>query len=457
MFVAKGLARAFAFTRLAIVLAILPHALDWRSPFLASIRVWAFIGLMTIPLAIMVAEISALRRVSGRGALALSSASLALAVFALAWVSDFEAQFWWKRYEVLHADPALLERLGRHVVVGYRDIDELNALLERRAIAGVFVTTRNVQDRDAAAIRQEIAGMQAVRARQGLPKLLIATDQEGGIVSRLSPPLPNLPPLAALAAGHPASAERRMAVRAYAASQARGLADLGVNVNLAPVVDLDHGVVNPGDRLTRISARAISSDPQVVAEVAEAYCAQLSENGVRCTLKHFPGLGRVAEDTHLTSADLTLPPDELAGTDWLPFRTLMHRSDVVVMLGHARLTALDRTRPVSFSQPVVHGLLRTAWGYDGLLMTDDFSMGAVTHSPEGIGGASVEALNAGVDLILVSYDTDQFYLVMHALIGAARAGALREETLAQSDRRLAKAWPPAWPAAWPPTGPAPPR
>jgi beta-N-acetylhexosaminidase len=118
----------------------------------------------------------------------------------------------------------------------------------------------------------------------------------------------------------------------------------------------------------------------------------------------------------------------------------MRRLYIIVMLGHARLTAVDATRPVSFSQPVVHGLLRTDWGYDGLLMTDDFSMGAVTRSPEGIGGGSVAALNAGVDLILVSYDPDQFYLVMHALIGAARAGVLHADALGQSDQRLFKVW-----------------
>ena len=436
----KGLARAFAVARIAIALALLPHALDWRSPLLASIRVFAFVGLVAIPLAIVVAEIRALRRAATRGDRALSSASLALAALGLVSVLGFEAQFQWMRYEVLRADPALLERLGRHVVVGYRDIDELQALLERRAVAGVFLTTRNVRGRDAAAIRREIAAMQDARRRQGLPGLLIATDQEGGVVSRLSPPLTRMPPLSDIAARHSASADRRTAVRDYAAAQARDLADLGVNVNLAPVVDLDHGIANPGDRLTRISTRAISTDPHVVTEVAEAYCAQLSEHGVRCTLKHFPGLGRVFEDTHLHSADLALPPSELASSDWLPFRALMRRDDVIVMLGHARLTALDRDRPVSFSRSVVRGLLRTDWGYDGILMTDDFSMGAVTGSPEGIGGGSVEALNAGVDLILVSYDADQFYVVMHALIRAQRAGALREERLTQSDRRLAKAW-----------------
>src|SRR5206468_6721372 len=109
---------------------------------------------------------------------------------------------------------------------------------------------------------------------------------------------------------------------------------------------------------------AISADPEIVTEVADTYCAQLSDNGVRCTLKHFPGLGRVVADTHLQTADLALPPGELASSDWLPFRALMHRDDVIVMLGHARLTALDRQRPVSFSRPVVRGLLRTDWGYE---------------------------------------------------------------------------------------------
>jgi len=388
----------------------------------------------------VVVEVRALRRPAGRLDRVLSSASLALAMLCLVCVPWWEAQFWWKRHEVLRADPALLERLGRHVVVGYRDGDELSSLIQRRAIAGVFLTARNVRGRDAAAIRQEIADMQAARHRQGLPVLLITTDQEGGVVSRLSPPLARMPPLSEIVARHPVSAERRAAVRDYAAAQARDLADLGVNVNLAPVVDLDYGIVNPSDRLTRISTRAISADPQIVTEVAEDYCAQLSHHGVRCTLKHFPGLGHVIADTHLESADLAVSPGELAGTDWLPFRSLMRRPDIVVMLGHARLTAVDAARPVSFSPPVVRGLLRTEWGYDGLLLTDDFSMGAVTGSAEGIGGGSVEALNAGVDLILVSYDPDQFYMVMYALISAARAGVLRTDVLDQSDQRLARGW-----------------
>jgi beta-N-acetylhexosaminidase len=100
------------------------------------------------------------------------------------------------------------------------------------------------------------------------------------------------------------------------------------------------------------------------------------------------------------------------------------------------LVALDPDRPVSFSRAVVGDLLRKDWGHEGVLITDDFSMGAVVWSPYGVAGASVAALNAGVDLILVSYDPDQFFFVMHSLIEADRAGLLENEQLVRSRERL---------------------
>jgi beta-N-acetylhexosaminidase len=438
----QRLALAFAAARLAVVLLLVYCTLDWRSPVLASVRMWVLAGLIVLPAALIAAELRTLWRTdAARGVRALSALTFVLAAACLISAPWTEAQFqWqWQRQQVLRADPAQLVKLGRHIVVGYRDIDELRGLVERRAVAGVFIAARNVQGRDAAAIRQEIAAMQEIRRRQGLPPLLIATDQ-GGSVSRLSPPLAWRGPLSQIVARHSDAAERREAVAAYAAAQARELADLGVNVNFAPVVDLDHGVVNPHDRLTRIHARAIAKDPHIVAEVAETYCAQLSAHGVRCTLKHFPGLGRVRDDTHLQAADLATPLSELDATDLMPFRSLMRRDDVLVMLSHVRLTAIDRERPVSFSRAVVHNLLRTEWGHGGVLITDDFNMGAVYGSPQGMAGGSVEALNAGVDLILISYDVDQFYGVMHALIRADRAGALREDALRQSAKRLERAF-----------------
>src|SRR5262249_50281697 len=156
-----------------------------------------------------------------------------------------------------------LERLGRHLIVGYRSEAGLRELLERKAIAGIFITAHNVSGKDAAAIRREIEAFQAVRKQQGIPPLLVATDQEGGGVSRLSPPLPRPVTLGEIVRSHGDEAARRDAVRAYADEVGRSLAELGINLNFAPVVDLDHGVSNPNDRYTRIGMRAISSDPRV--------------------------------------------------------------------------------------------------------------------------------------------------------------------------------------------------
>jgi beta-N-acetylhexosaminidase len=152
----------------------------------------------------------------------------------------------------------------------------------------------------------------------------------------------------------------------------------------------------------------------------------------------FPGLGPVYEDTHKVTAELAAGPNELEASDWLPLRQLMSEQ-AFTMLGHARLTAIDRDRPASFSHAVVKGLLREQWKHDGILVTDDFSMGAVTLSQEGVARGAIAALNAGVDLILISYDPDQYFPVMHALLAADRAGALRAEALALSAARLRRA------------------
>jgi beta-N-acetylhexosaminidase len=125
----------------------------------------------------------------------------------------------------------------------------------------------------------------------------------------------------------------------------------------------------------------------------------------------------------------------------------MGRADAFTMLGHVMLTALDRERPVSFSGPAVAKLLRGDWHYGGVLITDDFSMGAVYRSRDGVAEAAIAAINAGVDLVLVSFDTDQFYTVMHGLLAADREKRLQAEALRQSDERLSRAEPPARPAS----------
>jgi beta-N-acetylhexosaminidase len=434
----KNIKFIVAVLMLSVSLALIPFAWDWRSPFLPDFRPWLLGGMIALPLGLILLQTWILwnSRSPQRTLKAVSALGLLTAILALATTAAIEAGFHWVRYQVLHADPSALEKPGRHVMVGYRDLTEVRELIRLRAVGGIFLSSRNVRNKSVAEVREIIQSFQKQRQQQGLPPLWIATDQEGGGVSRLSPPLTRLPGLSEIVQRYSDLDQRERAVRDFARTQGRELANIGVNINFAPVVDLNYKLINPNDWYTRIFERAISDDPAVVARVAAWYCEELEKAGVHCTLKHFPGLGRVFEDTHLDYANLTTSVAELTDTDWLPFSTLMRDSRAFTMLGHVRLTALDEERPVSISPAVIGGLLRRDWKYDGVLITDNFSMAAVYRSSEGIVNGSIQALNAGVDIILISWDTDQYYPVMYALLKADGQGRLDREALKRSDQRL---------------------
>ncbi len=335
-----------------------------------------------------------------------------------------------QRDAVLAAGPSM-QAVGQHFIVGYNDFDEVRELAAKGLIGGIYLGKRNVRGRSFAQVAAEIAELQAIRQRAELPPLIVAADQEGGPVSHLSPLLEALPPLAQLnEAADPANA-----AHTYGERQGRGLATLGVTLNFGPVVDLKPaGKINE-DKLSNIPARAIASDPAQVESIAAAYLDGLADQGIRGTLKHFPGLGRVRADTHLHPAVLDQTPAQLAA-DWQPFRQLGQRAGSAIMLGHVTLAAIDPERAASHSPAIVE-LLRDHWGYDGLLLTDDLNMGAVYRL--GIGQVAGEALAASVDLVLVTYDPRQVY---RALYGAAQALEKRDiapARLAESHSRL-DAW-----------------
>lgn len=436
----KSLVTASALVRAGLALAVLPVALSWRMPFFASVRGAILVALLVATMTLIAFEVRALRaQWSSRASRLVGIATLLLATTGFVATASAEVLFHTARERVLAAEPRLLEKLGRHVIVGYRTRADIDALIDRKAVGGIYLSGQYSQGKSIAVMARDIAALQEKRKQQNLPPLWVATDQEGGGVSRLSPPLPFLPPLANVIAGKADPAEREKAVAQYANRQGSDLAAIGVNLNFAPVVDLNLGIVDPRDRLTRITTRAISKDPAIVTEVATTYCATLLASRVRCTLKHFPGLGRVLGDTHFRTVDLKAAPDELAGADWLPFRKLMSDTRFFTMLSHARLTAIDSENPASTSRAVVGEMLREGWKHDGVLVTDDFSMGAITSSPGGIAGAAVAALNAGVDLLLVSYDPDQYFPLMDALLEADREGRLNREMLSKSEVRLRRA------------------
>ncbi len=432
---------AFALALLAVGTALTALGAIHRAPFLAEFRPWlmsaTFAGSTAVALA---ASVIAVRSPRGWTARTTTVATVA-GLLALSVTAASELTFLWQRWRVLSADPAILARIGQHVMIGYSDPAEVHRLLDRRAIGGVFLSRRNVAGRTAEAIATEIAGFQAIRLRQNLPRLWIATDQEGGIVSRMSPPLTDLPALAGLVRGMTRPGEldeaTNRAVDDYAEIHGRALASLGVNLNFAPVVDLDRGLVNPADAYSRISQRAISSDPAVVAAVAERYCDGLARHGVRCTLKHFPGLGRVFEDTHISKGTLTAGIDILRQTDWVPFIRLGPDKHRFAMVGHVELKGYGLA---TTSPDIVRGFLRPAWS--GPAITDDMCMGPI-YWGAGIGSGGVQALKAGLDMLLVSWDGEQVYPLLSALLKAFSGEPIGDDDsqLAHSRLRLRQAMP----------------
>lgn len=314
----------------------------------------------------------------------------------------------------------LAQRAATTLVVGLPGVTRASAPLAvrvtRLGVGGVFLTSPNV--RSTSQLTALTAGL---RADAGRP-LLISTDEESGRVAVMR----------AVVGGGPSP--RRLAqrpaadVRAFADGIGHRLAAVGVNLDLAPLLDLDGG---PSSGL--VGDRSFSTDPLVAARYGLAFAAGLRDAGVTPTVKHFPGQGRSRVDVHKGSAPpVTASLEALRATDLLPFQQAVAAGAPVVMLNHLSYDALDPDLPASMS-PRAYALLR-AMGFHGVAMTDSVGMGAVNlrwDFPE----AAVRAVAAGADAVLAT-DGNQALRMRDALVAAVRSGRLPQARLDEAAARV---------------------
>ena len=264
--------------------------------------------------------------------------------------------------------------------------------------------------------------------------LLIATDQEGGKVARLKPQYGFLPTVTAEYLG---TVDNEDTTRYYAARLAREMHEAGVNVNLAPVVDvLNHDCAAVGHFL-----RCYSTDPAVIARHAGWFIDECHRHGVLCTLKHFPGHGNAIDDSHYGFVDVTngWTPQELE-----PFKMLIDAGKAdLIMTAHLFNRNIDDEYPATLSAKTLNGLLRSQMGYDGVIVTDDLYMQAIRNQYS-IPTALELAINAGADLICVGnnistgFEADRPFKLVDMIVTSVKEGRIPWQRLEESHARIIK-------------------
>jgi beta-N-acetylhexosaminidase len=252
---------------------------------------------------------------------------------------------------------------------------------------GFILFARNIVDRD------QVRGLvRALRETVNDPAAPVLIDQEGGRVARLKPPnWKSRPPAASFAALHVAAAETaHEAAYLNARLIAHDLAELGINVDCAPVLDVP---VEGADDI--IGDRAFGHDPSTIIDLGRAVIEGMIEGGVLPVMKHIPGHGRATADTHKELPHVTTPAGELSATDFVTFRSLNHCP--MAMTAHVVYDAIDAQRPATTSYRVIRDVIRGEIGFAGVLLSDDLSMNALHGT---LAARAKAALFAGCDVVL---------------------------------------------------------
>ena len=333
------------------------------------------------------------------------------------------------------------QALGQLLIIGFKGADlrpdsPIAEDIRQRNLGGVILFDRflceQLPENNIVSPSQVRKLTTELQAMADIP-LLVAVDQEGGKVSRFKAARGFAETLPATILGE----EKTTQTTAAAAEQTAGLlASLGINFNLAPVVDLNSCPDNP---IISRYQRSFSADPHETARHAAAWISAHRSHGLLSCLKHFPGHGSAREDSHLGFVDIS---DSWYEEELIPYRELI-RQDLVdcIMTGHLYNRFLDPDFPATLSAETVSGLLREQLGYDGPVISDDMQMRAIT-SHFGFEEGVCRALNGGVDLLIfgnnLAYDPDMAKKALDVMREGLRNGALRESRVHEALQHVAR-------------------
>jgi beta-N-acetylhexosaminidase len=344
------------------------------------------------------------------------------------------------RYNIIQKaidDLTLEEKIGQMLMPDFRNFNgkpvtdmlpEIRELIQKYHLGGVILFRENVVTTEQTA--ELVAEYQQAAEKFGL---LISIDQEGGIVTRLQSGT-NMP-------GNMALGATRSKELAWKVGHAIGeeLYALGINMNLAPVLDVNNNPDNPV-----IGVRSFGENPELVAELGVSYIKGLQDSGVAATAKHFPGHGDTAVDSHLGLPEVPHDRDRLQKVELYPFQKAMEAGIDAIMTAHVTFPKVDDTKvisqkdgteislPATLSYKVLTELMREEMGFDGVIITDAMNMKAISDH-FGPVDAAVRAVQAGADIVLMPVGLEE---VANGLKKAVQNGDISQERINASVKRI---------------------
>ncbi|WP_338587775.1 beta-N-acetylhexosaminidase [Paenibacillus sp. Y5S-9] len=321
-------------------------------------------------------------------------------------------------------DLTLEQKVGQLLMCGFHGQhadEQITRLIRDYHVGGVIYFRRNVESIDQ--LTRLSAELQDMAAEAGALPLMISVDQEGGMVARIDQEgMTQVPGNMALGAtGNPEYTLE------CAQILGRELKSIGIDMNLAPVVDVNNNPLNPV-----IGVRSYGEHAESVAAHGVAAITGYQSQGIAATAKHFPGHGDTAVDSHLGMVTVPHDRNRLEQMELLPFRKAIDAGVDAIMTAHVMFPSIEpEPIPATLSHKVLTGLLREEMGFEGIIITDCLEMHAISK-PYGVAEAAVRAVEAGADLILVSHTLQDQVAALEGIYEAVRTGRISEEVIHQA-------------------------
>lgn len=320
---------------------------------------------------------------------------------------------------------SLEEKIGQMLIAGI-DSYEINEneikLIKEYHIGGFILFGRNVENPEQ--LLNLTNSIKKENADNPIP-LFISVDEEGGRISRIPKTVTNLPASRTIGKVNNSEFSNDVGLRL-----AEKVAAFGFNMNFAPVLDINSNPKNPV-----IGNRSFGSEAALVSELGVATMRGIRDGGVIPVVKHFPGHGDTAEDSHLGLPTVNNDLNRLESFELIPFKNAIENGADCIMVAHILLPKIDAENPATLSKTIITDILRDKLKYDGVVITDDMNMGAIEKNYD-LAEAALKAVNAGNDIVLVAHKYENALYVLHTIQKAVLDGLISEERIDQSVYRI---------------------